>query len=291
MIDRFVGWRVVFYLLCCLCAGGVLHPTVARAHGDNGTGAGRRPWRSALPIWGDAARQQGHVLPLPFGIAANVMVMRQQYHVQRINLAIGKTRFSLPSSVAHDVEGRNNSFIMRFDAWVFPFLNVYLLSGYTEGETTTDVVIPLTRRRAIAFPFKLKYEGPTYGGGCTVAGGMRRWFVACDINYTETDLDIADSSISALVIAPRVGRRYGYGPVRGALWIGGMYQDIEQTIAGTARLPWFPQPVDFDVKQRAERPWNMTLGTQWELNHHWDLVVEAGCFGRRQLMATIGYRF
>ena len=250
-------------------------------------------WSSFLPIWAEEARQRGYDLPLPFGVTANVMFMKQDYDVERIELDIGEIHLDLPDSVVGGyVSGEDLSTVMRFGAWIFPFLNIYAIAGYTQGETSTHVTIPVgSRGKSISFPYKLDYKGPTLGCGATLATGMRHVFTVFDLNYTETYLDIADSEITALVFSPRIGWQDMIGSWKGSFWVGSMYQDIEQTIKGRARISQIPRPVDFDVKQKAAKPWNMTLGMLCNPTPSTNFTVEAGFIGRDQILTSLGYRF
>jgi len=251
-------------------------------------------WSSFLPIWGEKARERGYDLPLPFGVTANFMFIKQDYDVERIELDIGEIHLDLPDSVVGGfVSGEDFSMVMRFGAWIFPFLNIYAIAGYTDGETSTHVTIPLGSDggRSISFPFTLDYKGPTLGGGVTLAGGIRNIFTVVDLNYTETDLDIADSQITALVFSPRVGCQGMIGSWKGKFWVGCMYQDVEQTIKGSARFSQIPKPIDFEVKQKAAKPWNMTLGMLCNVTPSINFTVEAGFIGRDQILTSLGYRF
>jgi hypothetical protein len=251
-------------------------------------------WSSFLPIWGEEARERGYDLPLPFGITANFMFMKQDFDVESIELDIGEIHLDLPDSVVGGyVSGEDFSMVMRFGAWVFPFLNIYAIAGYTDGETSTHVLIPLGSEggRAISFPFTLDYKGPTLGGGMTLAGGVRNIFTVLDLNYTETDLDIADSQITALVFSPRIGWQDTIGSWKGSFWVGCMYQDVEQTIKGSVRLSQIPKSIDFEVKQKAAKPWNMTLGMLFNATPSINFTLEAGFIGRDQILTSLGYRF
>ncbi len=117
---------------------------------------------------------------------------------------------------------------LRPDMWVFPFLNVYGLVGHTRGSSVSVSVDsdPSQFRgpdRAIAgavhqlyqsgklqdIDFTLDFKGTT-GAGFMLAGGYGNWFGLVDTNYTRTDFDILDGSISAVTVSPRVGYRFSF---------------------------------------------------------------------------------
>jgi len=285
------SFHLTLFFVCLFVL--VLPYTACADDGVNSSSEERR-WSSFLPIWGEEARQRGYDLPLPFGVTTNVMFIKQDYDVERIGLDIGEIHLDLPDSVVGGyVSGEDLSTVMRFGAWIFPFLNIYAIAGYTQGETTTHVTIPVgsVRGKSISFPFKLDYKGPTLGGGVTLATGIRSIFTVFDLNYTETYLDISNSEITALVFSPRIGWHGMIGSWKGSFWVGSMYQDVEQTIKGRVRISQISKAVNFEVKQKARNPWNMTLGMLCSVTPHINLVVEGGFSGREQILTSLGYRF
>ncbi|MCQ1872643.1 hypothetical protein NOH57_25670, partial [Escherichia coli] len=85
-----------------------------------------------------------------------------------------------------------------FDAWVFPFMNLYGLLGKTTGQSVSDIRVRTPLFTGGAFPgggtqylkFRLDFQGSTYGVGTSLVGGMNNWFTSLDANYTQTRFDI-----------------------------------------------------------------------------------------------------
>ena len=80
---------------------------------------------------------------------------------------------------------------MRLDTWIFPFLSVYALGGYTRQYTDATIGVDLLDRirnlrgaRRKDFRVSVDLTGITYGGGITLVGGYKHYFAAIDSNYT-----------------------------------------------------------------------------------------------------------
>ena len=181
---------------------------------------------SYFPIWGDEARARGYSIPLPYGVNLSYMNIRQDIMVDSItfsglklgNHPIPSDMFAIDAGHTREKSKTEN---LRLDMWVFPFLNVYGLVGHTRGSSVSQVSVdsdPSQFRgldRAIAgavhqlyqsgklqdIDFKLDFKGTTWGAGFTLAGGYGNWFGLVDTNYTRTDFDILDGSISAVTVS------------------------------------------------------------------------------------------
>lgn len=286
-----------------------------------------------LPIWGDAARARGYELPEPFGIGANYMNIRQNIDVEHISfsgLALGS--LSLPSDLfsigVGNTRERSKTETLRLDTWLFPFLNVYGIVGHTKGSSLSQVSVDSDPSqfhgldRLISsivhgmnqsgqlrdLDFKLDFKGTTYGAGVTLAGGYDNWFTSLDTNYTRTSFNILDGQISALTVTPRVGYRFQVPGITGhsnlSLWVGSMYQNVQQEFRGNLsdlQMPAALEPLiaianqkgegRFDVKQHLQSPWNVLLGAQYGITQHFNLSTEFGFSQRNSFMVSGEYRF
>jgi hypothetical protein len=281
----------------------------------------------------------GQELPLPLGISANVFFMEQDMTAQSIkintpslpiNLATGQLDPSLPLAnwfpplrglpvKSKKIESRATSTTAKLDAWLLPFLNVYAVAGYVDGETTasgiyldeskltqnklTQMLPPQTSsqvvngllsnldplRKLVPDSFSVPYNGSVYGVGATLAAGYNQFFASVDANYTEADLDIGDSSIEAFVISPRVGITGELGGLSGSLYVGAMYQDVDENQNGTVNLSG--QQVGYDVISQAEDEWNYLVGANLKASESWNYGIEVGFSERTHVMATLNYRF
>lgn len=288
---------------------------------------------STFPIWGDEARARGYSIPLPFGVNLSYMNIRQNIDVDSITfsgLKLGD--HPIPSDLFNIDVGktrqRSKSENLRLDMWVFPFLNIYGLVGHTRGSSLSQVSVDADPSkytgidRIIAsavhrlnqsgdlqdIDFALDFKGTTWGTGFTLAGGYEKWFALVDTNYTRTEFDILDGKISAITVSPRVGYRFDMpaisGPSHLSLWIGSMYQDVDQEFKGNIsdlHMPAELQPLidtvnkdnagRFDVKQHLSSPWNTLIGAQYELTQNFNVLAEVGFNERNSFFLAGEYRF
>ena len=247
----------------------------------------------------------GHELPLPLGISANVFFMEQDMEAQSIAVDIpplplptGPLQLppGLPAESAK-LESRVTTTTAKIDAWVLPFLNVYGVAGYVDGETTASGFsvggLPPELASLLPNSFAIAYSGPTYGVGGTLAAGYNQFFASLDANYTESDLDIGDSTIEAFVISPRVRITGDLGGLNGALYVGAMYQDVDEQQNGTVKFPIMGTsvPVGYDVISAAKEEWNYLVGANLKASESWNYGIEVGFSDRTHVMATLNYRF
>ena len=239
----------------------------------------------------------GHELPLSLGVSANVIFMEQDMEAQ--STVISAPALGLPPSQADvgKIESRATSTTMKLDAWLLPFLNVYGVAGYVDGETVASgfSVSGLPPELASLLPnsFSIAYSGPVYGVGITLAAGYNQNFASLDANYTESDLDIGESTIEAFIISPRIGITGNLGGLEGSLYVGAMYQDIDENQNGTVNFPVVGQslPVGYDVISEAEDKWNYLVGANLKASESWNYGIEVGFSERTHVMATLNYRF
>ncbi|SRR5471030_240914 len=273
-----------------------------------------------LPFWGEEARAKGYDLPETYGIGINYMNMRQNIDVDSISfsgLALGRVPIGpdmFKIGVGNTRE-QSKTETMRLDAWVLPFMNVYGLLGYTKGSSVSKVGVSVLGSKPPSLQnldFKLDFKGTTYGVGTTLVGGYDNWFTSVDMNYTQTQFDILDGSINAFTLSPRIGYRFTTPAIAGLntpqgkvdVWVGSMYQDVQQEFKGdlsNLNMPAELQPMinlvnqsgngRFDVKQHLQSPWNVLLGTQYELTRSFNITTEFGFANRNSFMVAAEYRF
>ncbi|MGF1734654.1 hypothetical protein [Photobacterium satsumensis] len=279
--------------------------------------------QSFFPIWGDEAEKLGYTLPNPYGFSISYMDMSNPITVNSIDLTGHPVLEALDIDANHaDFTGSNIT--LRGDVWVFPFLNVYGIIGYTQGQSKARINSVSCDRGAVNgivnnalcsvidqvganLPdnamFTLDMDGGTYGIGTTIAGGVGSWFALLDMNYTYTSISAIDGNIKTFVAAPRVGHRWEYDGGRELrVFVGAMYQDVEQYLSGDLKSLGLPselaKAVDalapdagFEVSQSADEKWNGVVGFQYAFNRNWDVLMEAGFGQRETLFFALGRRF
>lgn len=241
------------------------------------------------PVWGKDL-VAGSDFPLPFGISGVYFNQEQEYVIDK--LVIGIPGFPAIPAGLLQVDNEIDEVNAKFDAWLLPWLNVFAIAGQLDGETDVDfaAIQPL-----VPLPFTsiaINYDGEVFGVGAVIAGGGKRYFGSLTVIATETSLSgDFESDARALVLAPR----FGLHNDRGALYVGAMYQEAEESHQGTIGLPLIPGapliPVPFSVELSQKEDWNWLAGGTVALGERWTLQVEAGFGGRDHADVELGFRF
>jgi hypothetical protein len=225
-------------------------------------------------------------LPMPIGISANFFHLSEDLDVKKLSLSLNGSRVP-PGAVSFDrLTHSTYVYLLRADVWVLPFLNVYAFGGYLTGNAE-HITVSLN---SIRLPeFDVPYSGRVLGTGFTLAGGYGSFFTSFDLNYSATDVDVLDSTVSTLTIDPRAGWRFGSIAVPVSVYAGAMYEGIQGTQRGTFAEQGLD--IDFALAVRAQEPWNGLLGAQLELGRHWSLIAEGGLGNRHQSLVSLRYGF
>nr|WP_237467887.1 TonB-dependent receptor [Vibrio stylophorae] len=253
----------------------------------------------SLPIWKEKAEALGYVLPKPFGINVNYMSLEQGIAVDSIAFGGSSALDFVGKLFDFSAEGGTQStevLNLRADVWLLPFLNVYGMAGKITGHSKTTVVMKgRLSQKETRFPFELNLDGDLYGAGLVLVGGYENWFALVDASYTKTNLTVIDGGIDAIVISPRLGYDFNQMGVPLRLWVGGMYQDVEQSLSGDMKSIGLNIPnlesARFYVEQHLSTQWNPIAGAQYQLSPNWYLLGEFGMGERRSAFVSIDYRF
>jgi hypothetical protein len=267
------------------------------------------PITRALPIWGEKVRAMGYDLPLPFGAGVNLVYMDQGLDIRNLKIGFGNANQEVNRVSFSNASAEDRAATARLDLWLLPFANIYGIIGYIDGETELDVNLPsitvdvpgigqVPILDPATLKFDIDYDGTTYGGGITLAGGYKNFFGSLDANYTYTDIDLVNGDIKTLTISPRLGVLIDPSIIKGsfALWIGAMYMDYKQTVTDSVNLneldPRLPAvELDFEIDIKNEEHWNFLMGGQWEITKRWQITAEGGVGNRRQIVLGSSFRF
>lgn len=230
----------------------------------------------------------GRELPPTFGIGIDYFKMEQPYQFDSLSFSPPVLPIADPNIIGVKSEIKNVD--LKFDVWVFPFLNAFAIYGNIDGQTEvdlSDVGLPIP-------PLNINYDGNVYGGGLTLAVGGDRWFAS--VTSTFTDADVSGdfkSSVKATTIQPRVGVRIGD---RAEVWIGGYFIDAEESHSGSIELDLGPGfggviPLDFDVDLSQQEDFNVSVGAHMMLSDAWEATIEVGDGDRSTLLGNLTYRF
>jgi hypothetical protein len=288
------GKRPIAYMTAAVDA--VDHPS--------GAGTSQAHW-SRLPIWGAEAAARGYRLPPPFGFGFTYYDARQPVNVRDLKLGVGTSppESSRFVTVGRPINSWQQNFSSRFDVWLFPFFNLYGVLGYTRGNTKGIVTItsPVFGLLNQDLPLFAEFDGPTAGGGATLAGGfkMTEWrdlhvFMVGDVNHTVTFLSFKNESLishtkpQATVASIRGGLRGDVTEyINASIWVGGMYQLIQEEVAGSVA----GRSIEFVINQRAASPWNTLIGGQIEFGKHFNVLIEGGVGSRSSILTGATFRF
>jgi hypothetical protein len=265
---------------------------------------------SRLPIWGaKEARECGFELPLPLGLCGNVFSQRANFHVPKVTVGgRGGGLLDIGGLIrVGNVKIEETAWTSRLDAWILPFLDLYAVGGYVEGKADIELrpgFLPILRSRGPKFNLKLEYGGPTVGLGGTLAGGFKPFkdrqttvFGLTDLNFTRTFLNFKNvvsslPGVDVTVFSTRLGVRERilehspFGEVHASLWGGGMWQGVQEVMAGSVF-----HAVNFRANVEAVNPWNTIVGGRLELGKNAVVTVEVGLGDRTSLMLEAAIRF
>ena len=259
-----------------------------------------KPLIDWLPIWGKGARDKGFDLPLPLGIGLTYSYINQNMVVSDLVVAgrpIDRLTF-------RDAPTATHTGVFRADVWVFPFLNIYGLVGQTSGTTEPVVVFP----NGEVVKSAVDYDRLSYGGGLTVAGGYKAFFLTIDANYTMGPIvsskngQVGDKPIESFTLAPRLGMLISSGGRlgTGSIWIGGMCLKATSEIRDSIDLSNRPvlsnlldrDALDFSIHVQPKDQWNLVLGGNWQFNKRWSATAElGGVFDRFHVITAVMWRF
>jgi hypothetical protein len=141
-----------------------------------------------LPFLGDKARQRGYDLPLPMGLGFNFIFITRPTEISRVQAGVNNQGLNDVEHLEFEALANVRTVMGRFDTWILPFLNVYLLGGYIWNTSQVMTTINLPNAEPTTIDTKGDLEGPVYGVGATAAGGYKWWFLSADFNITRSEL-------------------------------------------------------------------------------------------------------
>jgi len=246
-------------------------------------------WQTLFPIFGAGAEKRGHKLPYAIGVTPGFYYGRR--HIKVDNAKVALSNFTIPADklTKIKVKSREKNWSVRLDTWIFPFLSLYALGGYTREYTDAAISVDLLDRvrklrGASRKPFKVSVDltGITYGGGMTLVGGYKNYFAALDSNYTisalQGDLVFGNRlspDVRALLCSLRLGWRKQICNSWLNLWVGETYWDTTNTIRGTPDIPVLGT-VEFSLKEGTKKPWSTHIGTHLEITKTFQFMVDMG---------------
>lgn len=163
-----------------------------------------------IPIMGKKADKHNNTYSLPFGAGFHAIYFDQKYLASNLFLSSDSTILTARADTlyqntsAYEMKGT-----IRPNVWVFPFLNIYGIFGYTKGLISPKLVIPsvtienipIINTLAVDSTFEINdeigYVGPTYGIGATISFGYKFMFFMIDYNYSITNPSDFDENLES----------------------------------------------------------------------------------------------
>jgi hypothetical protein len=246
-------------------------------------------WPYFLPFLGVGAEKRGYKLPYSFGVTPGFYSGKRHIKVTDANVYIAGRTIPAAGLTKIKVRSRELNWSVRLDTWVFPFLSLYALCGYTRQHTDASIGVNLidnilSRRGGSSRYFKIPVDltGITYGGGITLVGGYKKFFTAFDSNYTVSalhgDLILGNKfspDVKALLCSTRLGWREKIGRYSLNFWIGETYWDTTNRIASNLEIPVVGK-VGFSLMESTKRPWSTHIGTHVEISQTFQFMVDMG---------------
>jgi hypothetical protein len=272
------------------------------------------PICSVPPIFGKSARTKGRTLPLPFGIGIYSIYYSQGYTADDLRLIPDSSSLvARADTVYQNTTAYEFKTQVRPNFWLFPFLNIYGIFGYTKGVISPKLVVPyivvenipiidsLIIDSTFQIVDEIGYVGPTYGFGATFSMGISNYFIMVDYNYSITNPVDVENNLHNHFLSPKVGILLGNKKRKsfGAIWLGAMYIHNDQSFKGKISVDeinpelvfLLGEEATYSGKISAKQRWNFVIGGSLVLNNRHHLVLEAGFFERKQISFGYDFRF
>jgi len=218
-------------------------------------------YHQVFPLLGRQAIAKGFLLPLPVGLNVNSVYINQGIALSQLHLSTGNNPLQPVSFITlGEATSRVFTTNARADLWVLPFLNVYGMAGQAWAETTVPVTSP------VAFTSTVSQTGNYAGVGLTGMMGVKRNWLAVDVNWTWIKLEKLINAVQGRVLGFRWGRTIETGPrSRANFWIGTQNQRIATNTQGSIAISDALPPDVIDTLQSRlanyqNQSWYQNLG-------------------------------
>lgn len=265
------------------------------------------------PIFGKKIRNNGMILPLPFGAGVRFLKFEQPYIATNLKLSNYENNIEVyAKSVTDNTDIGEISVAFKPDFWLLPFLNVYGLIGYTSGYTNMDITVnsfeienddghDLTLDSTFRFMTNPDFYGKTLGFGTTLSTGIKSYFVMFNYEYSQSRREDYKSKLIYQHFRAKAGILLGQNNVnvKGAFWLGTSFMhdkhDFEGLLITQDVLPgneWLlGEMILFQGVDEISYPWNFLFGGSFNVNDHHIVMLEIGMFYRQQINLSYSYRF
>ena len=284
------------------------HKNEADLHQEN------KPVGLHPPIFGKKRRENGMILPMPFGEGLNFFIFDQPYTTENLRMNSSKNFNIRTDTISSATTSGEYNITFRPDVWVFPFLNIYGVIGYGNGQTKLDVTAPyiiledlpligdVRLDTTVKVNDEISYDGPVYGFGVSGSTGYKGFFILLNYEYTlssqngntEYNREYQHFQAKAGMLLGRNSHK-----TKGAFWFGSMFMHDNHKLKGEiATKDIFPgyeailgEKIIYTADDKTTNPWNFIFGGSLNVNDHHILTAEMGFIERKQLSVSYTYRF
>jgi hypothetical protein len=199
----------------------------------------------ALPIWGDKATKAGYSLPYSAGFSV-------QYFASDAEILIDNLMVGFNNGPMYDLDeivrfnesiARANTFTVRPDIWLFPFLNVYGILGTAHASTDVNfgIWVPDSTgesKEVFSTGTEVEFTTTAFGLGVTPTIGVGGGFLALDLNVAWADVPQLSKPTRSFVFGPRFGKSFKLKKPEQtfAVWAGGFRVSISSETDGSLDL-------------------------------------------------------
>jgi hypothetical protein len=299
-------------------------PNIGGPRSDHQSEDAPRIWTRTLPFLGQKVVDKGYDLPLPIGLGMTYVNINQDLNLTDLFVAFDGGDLEGFDFVSFENSNSDTeSYQLKVDAWVLPFLNVFGLYGKVDGSVDIDVSLdgdlilerlgtdcsrPILRPplcdslegQVISFPVRANVDVQTWGIGTVLAGGWNGWFttIPASMTYVEPSGKVADGF--SVTVTPRFGRLLDLGNLGSlAVFAGGNYLDSDVTIDGSFTFPGDELPslegltLDYRIDQQNADRWNIVTGFNWDISERLSWSAEYNGFtgSREAFISSLNLRF
>jgi len=276
----------------------------------------RRPFSSLTytPFSQNRDIKKGFRFPYSWGVGVQGFAFSQQYDTKALFIQNEKIT-AHSDSLDNDIVAGEYQMLIRPEITVLPFLNIYGLFGYVEGNVNPDItahgiivewpfqdtVYEIKIDTSIMINDPMKYNGPVYGIGATASYVFKHFFVELDYNYSVVYPKDMDGNLTTQRLSPKTGYLFASGGnmTEGAVWLGASWMENTQTLTGVVNVREFAgdladylgEEADYVATLSAVNKWNMVVGGSVTFNKHYNLALEVGFIGRKKVALGFLYRF
>ncbi len=273
-----------------------------------------KPIVETPPLFGKKARNNGRDLSLPFGIGLHSLYYDQSYTASNLLLIPDSSTLVARADTLYQNTSAYEAILqIRPNVWLFPFLNIYGIIGYSKGVISPNIVVPyivvenipiidsIIIDTTLQIQDDIPYVGLNYGIGATFSMGFSSFFVMADYNFTITDPTDLEENLYTHIFSPKVGVLLGNKSSKsfGAFWLGSMYMYNDHSFSGKIDVAdinpdlvvLLGEKATYSGSISAKQRWNIIIGGSWVISNHHHFVLEVGFLERKQVSFGYDFRF